>query len=76
MPGMFPAAVRSRVEKTMSAGRPQGTDREVHALLRQARRSFDEQVASGRARLSEEWNAVQKGLAAMPPLQPPHKRKR
>ena len=76
MPGMFPDTVRSRVEKTLSAARPQGTDREVDALLRQARRSFDEQVASGRARLSEEWNAVRKGLAAMPPLQPPHKRKR
>jgi hypothetical protein len=78
MPGGLPEKLRDRAEKTLSSlvgGGAAGKD--LRVLVDQARRSFGEQAAAGRARLHEEWRAVQAALNAMPPLSPPgRKRKR
>jgi len=73
MPGVLSETVRGRLEKALPG---LGGAKDVQALLKQARRSFDEGAAKGRARLGEEWNAVQKNLEAMPSMQSPPRRKR
>ncbi|HEY1326656.1 MAG TPA: hypothetical protein VGI14_06940 [Casimicrobiaceae bacterium] len=65
----LPEKMRGRAEKTLSdlaGGRALGKD--LRAVLDQARGSFGEQAAAGRARLRDDWNDVQERLKAMPAM--------
>jgi hypothetical protein len=76
-PDALPQELRDRAGKTLSGlAAGAASDKDVRALLDQARRSFGEQAAAGRTRLNDEWGAVQKRLEGMPPMPPARGRKR
>ena len=76
VPDALSEKLRGRVGKALSglAGGAEAGN-ELRALLDQARRSFAEQAAAGRARLNEERGAMQKSLDAMPALRRPARKR-
>ena len=77
VPDALPQKLRGRAEKTLSGLADGGTaDKDLRALLDQAKRSFGEQAAAGRSRFEEQWRAVQKNLEAMPAVRPPARKRK
>jgi hypothetical protein len=77
VPSALPEKLRERTERTLSGLAGGGAaSKDLRVLLDQAKRSFGEQAAAGRARLREDWRAVQESLESMPAVRPPARKRR
>jgi hypothetical protein len=73
IPDALPEKLRGRAERALSGA---AADKDLRALLDQAKRSFGEEAATGRSVFEKQWRAVQEILEALPQRPAARKRKR
>jgi hypothetical protein len=73
-PNGLPAALQAPTAKALASDTKDG--KSLRTLLQQARRSLGDETAKGRARLNDEWRALEKQLEAMPKMRGPGRKGR